>query len=105
MCQVQVAEPAGCAGTVPLAGAPGNCGPAGFVVRLTSWPLLIAVRSMLVIVVKSYVGLAVGWSLSGIQSSVPIGSVVTKPPSLTGVLERNQPSVVVSPSECTPGRP
>src|SRR5205814_4217122 len=36
-----------------------------------------------------------------IQSSEPTGSVVTKPPSLA----RNQPSVVPSPSLCTPGLP
>src|ERR1700760_94921 len=103
MCHFQVAEPAGCAGIVPFAGAPGNCGSVALGVRLTSSPLEIDVRSMLVIVVKSNVGLDVGWSLSGIQSSVPIGSVVTKPPSPGGVLERNQPSVVPSPSEWTPG--
>ena len=39
--------------------------------------------------------------MSGIQSSEPTGSVVTNPPSLA----RNQPSVVPSPSLCTPGLP
>jgi hypothetical protein len=39
--------------------------------------------------------------LSGIQSSDATGSVVTKPPSGA----RNQPSVVPSPSWCTPGLP
>jgi hypothetical protein len=51
------------------------------------------------------VGLAVGKSLSGIQSSLATGSVVTNPPSPAGRFERNQPSVLPSPSWWTPGRP
>ena len=55
----------------------------------------------------SYVGLAVGWLLSGIQAMLPTGSVVTKLPSFGAavVLTRNQPSVEPSPSVWTPGRP
>ena len=49
--------------------------------------------SQLVVVQNSYVGLTVGWLLSGIQAIVPTGSVVMKPPSPTGLLLRNQPSV------------
>ena len=63
------------------------------------------VESQLVVVQNSYVGLTVGWLLSGIQAIVPTGSVVMKPPSPTGVLLRNQPSVRPSPSTWTPGRP
>ena len=80
-------------------------------VKPTRRPLEIAVRpvpvaaSQLVVVQNSYVGLTVGWLLSGIQAIVPTGSVVMKPPSPTGVLLRNQPSVAPSPSTCTPGRP
>ena len=49
--------------------------------------------------------IALGWSFRGIQSSVATGSVVTKPPASPGWLTRNHPSVVPSPSLCSPGRP
>ena len=68
-------------------------------------PLASTVFPALTVSSKSYVGLALGWSLSGIQSSVPTGSVVTKPPSPRGLSDLNQPSVVPSPSVCTPGLP
>ena len=64
-------------------------------------PLAMTVRPAVTVSTTSYVGFADGWLFSGIQSSVPTGSVVTKPPSGA----RNQPSVVPSPSLCTPGRP
>ncbi len=90
---------------------PGKFASAALLVKPTGRPLEIAVRpvpvaaSQLVVVEKSYVGLTVGWLLSGIQAIVPTGSVVTKPPSPTGLLLRNQPSVAPSPSARTPGRP
>ena len=74
-------------------------------------PLEIAVRpvavaaSQLVVVQNSYVGLTVGWLLSGIQAIDPTGSVVMNPPSPSGLLLRNQPSLAPSPSTWTPGRP
>jgi hypothetical protein len=41
----------------------------------------------------------------GIHASLATGSVVTKLPASPGWLTLNHPSVVPSPSLCTPGRP
>src|SRR4051794_35877965 len=94
--QCQVREPAGKFASAALS------------VKPIRRPLEIAVRpatapvSQFVVLKNSYVGLTVGWLLIGIQAIVPTGSVVMKPPSPTGVLLRNQPSVRPSPSTWTP---
>ena len=94
-----------------LAALAGNCGSVALSVKPIRRPLEIAVRpvpvveSQLVVLQNSYVGLTVGWLLSGIQAIEPTGSVVTNAPSPTGVLLRNQPSWEPSPSWWTPGRP
>src|SRR5215469_15204735 len=79
----------------------GNSEFALWCVTETSSPLAMTVLPALTVSEKVYVGLAAGKSLSGIQSSVATGSVVRKLPSGA----RNQPSVVPSPSLCTPGLP
>ena len=94
---------------VGLAAVTGNCGSVALSVKPTRRPLEIAVRpvpvvaSQLVVLQNSYVGLTVGWLLSGIQAIEPTGSVVMKPPSPAGVLLRNQPSVAPSPSDVHAG--